>query len=456
MMRLGFRRKDSEDSTSSPGPELRGLSLGGGNYNPFNNPSTPLSAVALDGYFDGPDISPQDAMAMPIFYRCVALLSGLGASCALNVYRAPGKELVTVQSLDRFNMDTTYTPFELWELILVHLLVWGNAYVVKVRDSSMRVVDLRPINPSLVDSVKIDPVSGQKVFAVKQPAANGTLKSVTFTTWEIMHIPGLGFDGVKGIGVVEYARQTLHTTQAADKLAARFYSRGTQLTGILKVKAPLSNQEQADAIRNRWQSKNAGLGHTAEVAVLDAETTFTPITIPPEQLQFLGSRLFQRGEIATWFGVPPFLVGDTEKTTSWGSGIEQMNTAFVAYTLQSWLKRCEQRVTREVVNMHGQVAEFALDHLLRGDTSERYSSYATAIQWGWMTRNEVRLKENMQTITGLDEPLQPMNDVMGGAAIDPATGQIVPGKPKADLNPPFVAQTKPGSGKSAAATEDLD
>lgn len=448
--------------------ERRGGQLGGGTYNPFENPSTPLSSVALDvpfgrSYGDGGSgemVSVQDAMAFPIFYRCVALLSGLAASCELEVFRMPAKKIdTTITCLDPFNPDLTYTTFELWELILVHLLVWGNAYVLKVRDGGDRIIDLKPVNPGLVapqiEQDKTSPDYGQKIFKVKQPNGNGGTRVVVMTTYELMHIPGLGYDGMQGIGVVDYARRTLGTTQAADKLASRFYSRGTQLTGVLNVKAPLANQEQADAIKRRWMAKNAGLGHSAEIAILDAETTFTPITIPPDQLQFLGSRQFQRGEISTWFGVPPFLVGDTEKTTSWGSGIEQTNTAFVAYTLHSWLKRSEQRVTREIIAARGKKALFNLDHLLRGDTQERYQAYGMAIQWGWMTRNEVRLKENMQILPGLDQPLQPLNSAMGGAKIDPMSGQIIQGTMHADIDPPFAAQGKPGSGKNAAASEDL-
>ena len=437
--------------------ERRGGQIGGGNYNPFENPSVPLSSVALDQPFgknaNEEVVTANTAFALPIFFRCVSLLSGLAASCPLEVFKNPGKKPQTVTSLDPGNTTTLYTQFELWELIMVHLLVWGNAYVQKVRDSGDRIIDLRPVNPALV-TVKPGP-DGQKIFLVKQTAQDGSaVKVVPLTTFEIMHIPGLGYDGLCGMSVVTYAQQTLGTTTAADKLASRFYSRGTQLTGIINVKAPLASQEQADAIRRRWLAKNAGVGHAAEVAVLDAETTFQPITIPPDQLQFLQSRTFQRSEISTWFGVPPFLVGDTEKTTSWGSGIEQMNTAFVAYTLQQWLRRIEQRVTREVVLTRGQYAEFLLDGLLRGDTTERFNAYGVAIQWGWMTRNEARLKENLEPIEGLDEPLTPINMAAGQVKLDPLTGKPT-GAPKGDLEGPLTSAVKPGSGKDAADSEAL-
>lgn len=439
------------------GTETRGGMIGGGTYNPFENPSVPLSSVALDHPFGSnantEDVNADVAFNLPIFFRCINLLAGLVATCPVVIFKNPGRKPITVPSLDPSNYDTMYTQYELWELVMVHLLVWGNAFVLKMRDAGGRIIELRPINPALV---QVKRIKGDKVFLVKQPDDTGALtKTAILTTYEIMHIPGLGYDGLQGMSVVAYAQRTLSTTVQADKLAGRFYSRGTQLTGVINVKAPLSSQEQADAIRRRWLQKNSGVAHAAEVAVLDAETTFQPITIPPDALQFLESRSFQRTEISTWFGVPPFLVNDMDKQTSWGSGIEQINTMFVQYTLNLWLVRIQQRVTREVVMTRGQSAEFLKDHLLRGDTAERYTAYGTAIQWGFMTRNEARLKENFEPIEGLDMPLTPVNMAAGTVKIDPETGQPI-GQPKGDLDGPLTSITKPGSGEDQSKDENLN
>jgi HK97 family phage portal protein len=146
----------------------------------------------------------------------------------------------------------------------------------------------------------------------------------------------------------------------------------------------------------------------------------------------LESRRWQTVEIARWFGIPPHLLGDVEKSTSWGTGIEQQNIGFVAYTLRPWLNRIEQRVTREVVEPATQYAEFLIDGLLRGDTAERYAAYSTGIQWGFITRNEARVKENLVPLDGLDEPLTPLNMSKGDEETPLAPGSTSAPTPSPD------------------------
>jgi HK97 family phage portal protein len=173
----------------------------------------------------------------------------------------------------------------------------------------------------------------------------------------------------------------------------------------------------------------AGVAHGHDVAVLDGATKFIPLTMPPDEAQFLQSRRWQVVDIARFYGVPPWLLGDVEKSTSWGTGIEQQNLGFVSYTINFWTTRIEQRITWEIATPTDQTAEFEFDALLRGDMAERYAAYATAIQWGWLTRNEARKKENLPPIKGLDEPLQPMMmppTSVGGEQDVPGAGQSNP------------------------------
>lgn len=396
-------------------------------------------------------------MGIPTFYRCVGLLSTVVGGCDLRVFRNPGKEEIFPAVLDKGNNSLLYTYFELMELIVSHLAIWGNAYVLKIRASQMdkndpayrpkgsagedTIVDLRPINPS---RVRVDLQDGNKVFEVIRMTKDGQIdnshKPIIYTTFEIMHIPGMGYDGLVGLSPVEYASRTLGTSIAADRLAAKFYLNGSQLGGIIKVKAPLANQVQADEIRRRWLVKHSGVANSGDVAVLDAETDYEPLTIPPDQLQFLESRGWQTREVARLFGIPPHLVGDVEKSTSWGTGIEQQNVGFVAYTISGYTNRIEQRFTREIINVRKQYCEFDLDRLMRGAMTERFAAYAQGIQWGWISRNEIRLKENMAPVPGLDAMLTPLNMVPGNPEVtlgDPnATGPTEPGPkpPKNDSN----------------------
>lgn len=410
-----------------------------GIHNPFENPTVPLTAVGLDNVYgmlersdSGESVTYETALTIPTFWRCVGLLSTIIAGCPLRAYKVKGKEEVFPDILSQANGDMRYTQFELWELVVTHILCWGNAYILKYREPGQPygrnvITDLRPIHPERV-SPKVDK-EGNKIFEITRINSQGqidnTLPKIILTTFEVMHIPGLGYDGLMGLSPVTQFIRTLGTGIAADKLAARFFSKGTQLSGIISVRAPLKDQNQADQIRNRWIARSGGVAHGAEVAVLDAETSFQPLTIPPDSLQFLESRRWETTEIARMFGIPPHLVGDVEKTTSWGTGIEQQNIAFASYTVAGYTNRIEQRVSREVVTKTTEFCEFDLNRLMRGSMNERFQAYALAIQSGWVSRNEVRALENMEPKAHLNEYLMPLNMMPAGQ--EPATGQNMPG-----------------------------
>jgi HK97 family phage portal protein len=388
-----------------------------GTFNPFENPGIPLSSIGLDSFFgsmttteSGESVIPENSMTLPTVWRCVGLLSTVIAGCPIRTYRDPNKDEVFPPILDRGNSQMAYTQFELWELVVTHLALWGNAYIRKLRNPlTDYIYDLQPIYPGRV-KVKRDP-EGNKIFEV-QRIHNGVAtdsKPIIFTDYEVMHVAGLGYDGLQGLSPIMFSARTLGTAMAGDKLAAKFYAKGSILSGIIKVKAPLANQQQADKIRSTWLTRMGGTEHAAEVGVLDAATDFQQLTIPPDALQFLESRRWQTNEIARMFGIPPHLVGDVEKSTSWGQGIEAQNTGFVAYTVAGWTNRIEQRISREIVNVRKQYSEFDLDRLLRGSMSERFASYTQGISAGWLTRNEARIKENMVPLPGLDEPILALN-----------------------------------------------
>ena len=383
----------------------------------FENPSTPLTSTALLNMFGGTptaaniSVSEETAMNFAAVFRSVSLLSGVVAALPLGVHRYSDKSEVVIPALTTPNSNGS-TPFEIWETVMTHLLLWGNAYVHKVRNPLGKIVELRPIHPNrvrpeiLMPTGAGDPTPPTKGFFIRP--ASGTGGEVLYTTHEIMHIPGLSYDGVQGLSPISCMRQTVAIGQAADRLAAKLFGNGALLSGVLSTDRVL-DQEQADIVKSRWREKMAGIEHGHDIAVLDAGTKFTPISMPPEDAQFLQTRRWQVIEIARWFGIPPHLVGDVESSTSWGTGIEQQNIAMITYTVKAWLTRIEQRITWEIVEPSTQYAEFNLAGLLRGDTKSRYEAYASGIQWGWLTRNEARRLENLEPIDGLDVPVQPLN-----------------------------------------------
>jgi HK97 family phage portal protein len=443
--------------------------FGSPTYNPFDNPAVPLQSVAFDSVYgimnrqnnnSGENVTVDKALALPTVWRCIGLLSTVIAGCPLQVYNKK-KDPIVVPALDPQNTSTTYTPYELWELVVAHVALWGNAFVLKVRNQAGGINDLKPITPSLVQ-VTLGQVDAKhtdgKYFKVEQWVDGKLLGYKTYGNWDVMHIPGLGYNGLFGLSPLQVAAQTYGTAMAADKLAARFFSNGTQLSGIIKVKAPLADQTQADELKRRWRMVNSGSGHSGDVAVMDAETDWQPLTIPPDQLQFLESREWEVSELARMYGVPPHLIGDESKSTSWGTGIEQQNIGFVAYTIAGWTSRFEQRITREVVNTRGQYASFDLTELMKGSTSERFSAYALGIQWGWLTRNEARAREDMAPLPGLDKPLTPLNMLSGNAQTEAVDPNVVPMGPDAPVAPPTAPIAPDGTpastGSNAKAKDD--
>ena len=447
-----------------------------GIHNPFENPTVPLTAVGLDNVYgmfnrdgSGETVSQDTVNTIPTFWRCVALMSTVIAGCPLRAYRTDdvgNREEIFPALLSRQNPNMRYTQYELWELVVAHIMTWGNAYILKFRDPTvgrnvnmppdhLQITDLRPLDPARV-TVKMDKKTREKIFEVERVDENGNFVPdgrgpIVLTTYEVMHIPGLGYNGIVGLSPVENFARTLGTSIAADKLAGRFYSKGTLLSGLIKVSVPLPNQEAADAIRERWIQKSGGVAHGGEVAVMDADSTFVPLTIPPEGLQFLEARRWQTTELARIFGIPPHLVGDVEKSTSWGTGIEEQNTGFVNYTVSGYTNRIEQRATREVITMSTQFCEFDLDRLLRGSQAERYAAYAVAINSGWLLRNEARRNENMAPVAGLDAPLVPLNMQTVAQANAAAKAGL-----KAQMSPPTSPVSTSDGGQDDDDQDDND
>lgn len=379
----------------------------------FENPAVSLSDASLLTIFGGQptasgvQVNEPGAFSSSIaVYRAISLLSGLIAGLPLEAFRIATKQPVSVAPLTD-HAGAPYTQFELWELVAAHLLGWGNAYVEKVRDNMGRLDYLRPINPDRVKP-RLFTANGLPPAKVFEVTTEVGAPPTPYTTREIMHIPGLGYDGVVGLSPIGVARQAVGIANAAEDLAGRLYANGNLMSGILTTDRVL-DQGQADALKSRWREKMLGAKHAHDVAVMDAGTKFQPLSISPEDAQFLQTRRWQTIEVARLYGIPPHLLGDVERSTSWGTGIEQQNIGLVMYTVRSWLHRIEQRVSLEVVQPSTQLARFNVNALLRGDASARAAYYTQGIQWGWLTRNEARSGENLQPLPGLDEPLTPLN-----------------------------------------------
>jgi len=422
-------------------------------YNPFERPSMPLASLALDGVLgtggnndSGEPVDPEKGLAIPTAYRCVAIISTVLAGLTLEEIQPDGDaERWTV--LD--NLDS-YTAFECKEFIGARLAGWGNYFAKKIgsRGKWQGPGDtLRDLIPYPGNDVKVVRVRGVKTFRVRKRNDDGSAytdpSQPNLPVYEditdgplcpVFHIPGLGFDGLQGVSPILLAARTFGTSIAADKLAARFYSRGQQLGGILKVKAPLASQSQADGIKMNWRNSHSGIRNAGDVAILDSETDFQAITIAPEALQFLQSREWQAWEVAKMLGIPAWMV---QPNTTWGTGVESQNEGFVSYTMRSYSDRTEERFTRDF-GTRGKPLEFDLDRLLRGNMTERFQAYGQGIGWGWLLRSEVRKKERMKPLDtkfGLEEPLQ-VQSMNGALADGPMNTPPIPGAQPASAPAP--------------------
>lgn len=378
----------------------------------LNNPNVPLYQ-ALTGLLDGPasdagvTVSTTSAMRLTAVYACVRLIAETIAAMPLKTYTGDGPDRREARLpaerviWDRPNPEQTRQTF--WSQVLVSLLLDGNAFVNTARDGLGRVAELWVLDPTLVSIGRTE--AGERVYEV---SGSGTL-----TPREIVHIPGILLPGaVRGLSPIGQARQALGIAIAAEKLGARLFGSGTLLGGILEVDADLSGKEHVvQALQERFASMNAGLANSHRVAVIDNGAKFRPLGLPPEDAQFLESRRFQVAEIARLYGVPPHMIGDVERSTSWGTGIEQQNIGFVQYTLQPWIIRIEQAITAYLLP-RPRYAKFTVDGLLRGDVATRIAYYGAGRRDGWLTPNQIRALEDMP----------PREDPAGDQYLDTPTG----------------------------------
>jgi len=371
----------------------------------LEDPTVPISSPNLLEWLggtataSGKTVSVPGAMALTAVYRAMALLAGTGASLPLKLYNSRREER-GLKLFDRPHPDLTL--FEIVELWIEHLAGWGNSYTIKRRDGSNRVVELWPIQPDRVTVTRDYPTAGNpsgKIFTVSTAGRDGTGRliaggqPVQLTSADILHIPGFGYDGVVGLSPVGLAREAIAAGLSAEEYASRLWANGALVSGVLQTKQKL-DRAQAEALQQRINEKMTGLDRAHSVAVLDAGAEFHPISIPPQDAQFLDTRRFQVAEVARLYGIPPHLLGETDRTTSWGTGIEQQTTGFIVYTLQpGYLRRIEARVTKELAPA-GQKAEFSVQGLLRGDHRTRASFYQTMHTIGALTTEEIRDLEN--------------------------------------------------------------
>jgi len=346
------------------------------------------------GTASGKTVNERTAMQTTVVYACVRILAETIASLPLNVYQSTdkGKDKAIDHQLyyllhDEPNPEMTSFVFR--ETLMSHLLLWGNAYAQIIRDGRGRVVALYPLLP---DRMTVDRTTdGQLYYEYRKDSGYVILRPE-----DILHIPGLGFDGLVGYSPIAMAKNAIGMAIATEEYGASFFANGANPGGVLEHPGVVKDPAR---IRESWNAVYQGSGNAHRVAVLEEGMKFQPIGIPPEQAQFLETRKFQTEEICRIFRVPPHLVANLDKATF--SNIEHQSISFVVHTIRPWLVRLEQGMNKALLSQSekGQYfVGFVVDGLLRGDYSSRMQGYAIGIQNGFLSPNDVRTLENMNTI----------------------------------------------------------
>lgn len=344
----------------------------------------------------GVNVSEYNAMTSTAVYSCVRVLSETVASLPLPLYKRldRGKEKATYHPLYFLLHDmpnSEMTSFTFRETLMSHLLLWGNAYAQVIRDGNGNVTELWPLLPDRM-SVERDLRSGQLVYKYLKDG-----QQILLNQEQVLHIPGLGFDGIKGYSPIHMAREAIGLALATEEFGARFFGNGARPGGVLEHPGVVKDPEK---LRKSWEEVYKGVKNSHKIAVLEEGMKYHEIGIPPEDAQFLETRKFQLNEICRIFRVPPHLVGDLERATF--SNIEHQSIEFVVHTIRPWLVRWEQAITKCLLREGERkiyFPKFTVDGLLRGDFKARMEGYAIGRQNGWLSANDIREMEDMNPIS---------------------------------------------------------
>lgn len=352
----------------------------------------------------GKPVNERTAMQTTAVYACVRILAEAVASLPLHVYEYQddgGKKQVHDHPLyyllhDEPNPEMTSFVFR--ETLMSHLLIWGNAYAQIIRDGAGRVLGLYPLLPDKMDVQRDDRGNIYYVYS-RNSDENPMFKEygdIRLKAEDVLHIPGLGFDGLIGYSPIAMAKNAVGMTLACEEYGASFFANGANPGGVLEHPGVLKDPSK---VRESWNSVYRGVNNAHKIAVLEEGMKYQQIGIPPEEAQFLETRKFQINEIARLYRIPPHMVGDLDKSSF--SNIEQQSLEFVKYTLDPWVIRWEQSLQRSLL-LPGEKGKYFIklnvDGLLRGDYQSRMNGYAVGRQNGWFSANDIREMENMNPI----------------------------------------------------------
>lgn len=376
----------------------------------FHTRDKPRNSYISSGfsYFFGPTTSGKvvnefTAMQTTAVYACVRILAETIAALPLQLYRytPTGKQRVFQHPLYHLLHDEPnpeMTSFVFRETLMSHLLIWGNAYAQIIRDGLGRVQSLYPLRP---DKMQVCRDNSGRIYYLytKTSDENPNIKpygQVRLEKEDVLHIPGLGFDGLVGYSPIAMAKNAVGITMACEEYGASFFANGASPSGVLEHPGVLKDPAK---VRDSWNAVYRGSNNAHKVAVLEEGMKYQQIGIPPEEAQFLETRKFQLNEIARLYRIPPHMIGDLDKSSF--NNIEQQSMEFVKYTLDPWVIRWEQAMQKSLFlpeEKKQYFLKFNVNGLLRGDYQSRMTGYSIGRQNGWLSANDIREMEDMNPI----------------------------------------------------------
>lgn len=361
----------------------------------------------------GITVTEESALSYSAVYACVRILAESMAGLPLILYRQNGRNRERAEDhplyfLLKEQPNPEMTSFELREVMVSHVVTWGNAYAEIDWASNGRVQALWPLRPNKIEEIRRE--RGELVYWYRRPDN----QLVPIPSKNMMHWKGLGSDGLLGWSPIRMHMEAIGLGLATEEFGSRFFSNGARPGVVLKHPGKLS-PEALGRLKSSWSNDHQGLSNAHRTRVLEEGMDIATIGIPPEEAQFLETRKFQVTEIARIFRVPPHMLADLERATF--SNIEHQSIDFVVHTLRPWMVRLEQAMQRDLLTPNERGTYYIkhlVDALLRGDTLTRYQAYATGIQNSILTPNEAREKEDLNPIDGADDLLVPLNMMPAG------------------------------------------
>ena len=369
-----------------------------------------LNDPRLYRLFDGPvdtyageTVTVSSAMSMDTVWACVMLIARTISTLPLQFYKDDGTGRGVIARdhplyailHDAPNADMTAVAF--WQAMVGSLLLWGNGYA-EIHRNGNRLVALTPMVPDRLSVLRQS--DGSILYTYRE--YGGALREITEDN--IFHVKGFSLDGLQGLSPISQARQTLGIALAAEKSAASLF-RNSMRPSVALIAPSYMTKDQRTQYEAELRPKMLGAINAGTPALLEGGWDIKNISMNPDDAQLLATRGFSVEQICRWFGVAPPMIGHMEKSTAWGTGLEQMNLWFLTYTLRPYLEAIEQEIRRSCLTpIEKQVyyAEFNVDGLLRADSKTRADMMSIYVNNGIRTRNEVRALDNQGPLDGGD------------------------------------------------------